>query len=309
MSVVVTGASAGQGRAIATRLAASGYRVKAMSRSPETLALRMPADITCVSGDFSDPEGLVAAMRGAETLVLTLPLVFDRAAFLANGQAALQAAERAGVARIVYNASVCAGDRPLGDVILDVIRTLVQVVLDRPIPAAVVRPPLFLENLLAPWTLPDVLHAGVLRYPLPADRRVPWLSQANLARYVQAVLDWGETGTVRDIADPTPLTGGDLADLLSDCLARQVVYEPIDPRRFAERAGAMIGAEGGRHLADLYRLLGDPALGVFDRPYRRNLAELGPALIEPSDWMADHIRTADAAKRPTLHDRSDTRSA
>jgi hypothetical protein len=71
----------------------------------------------------------------------------------------------------------------------------------------------------------------------------------------------------------------------------------------------MIGAEGGRHLADLYRLLGDPALGVFDRPYSRNLTELGPALIEPSDWMADHIRTADAAKRPTLHDTSDTRSA
>jgi hypothetical protein len=154
---------------------------------------------------------------------------------------------------------------------------------------------LFLENLLAPWTLPDVLQAGVLRYPLPADRRVPWLSQANLARYVQAVLDRGETGTVRDIADPAPLTGGDLADLLSDCLARQVVYEPIDPQRFAERAGAMIGAEGGRHLADLYSLLGDPALGVFDRPYRRNLAELGPALIEPSDWMADHIQKADAA--------------
>lgn len=295
MTVLVTGASAGQGFAIAARLAASGYRVRTMSRSPDRLAPRLPEGVTCVPGDFAEPETLVAAMEKADTLVLTLPLVFDPETFRANGLNALRAAERAGVERIVYNASVCAGDRPLGDTVLDTIGALIGAVLDGPVPASVVRPPLFLENLLAPWTLPDILNAGLLRYPLPADRAVNWLSQENLARFVQAVLDWDETDRVRDVANPTPLSGPDLAALLGEALARSVAYEPLDPEAFAERAGAMIGSDGGRHLADLYRLLGDPAQNVFDRPYADNLAELGPALIDPKDWMARHLRPAAAS--------------
>jgi uncharacterized protein YbjT (DUF2867 family) len=110
MTVLVTGASAGQGFAIATRLAGAGYRVRAMSRHPDRLAARLPKGVTCVSGDFAEPETLAPAMQDADTLVLTLPLVFDPETFRANGLNALRATERAGVKRIVYNASVCAGD-------------------------------------------------------------------------------------------------------------------------------------------------------------------------------------------------------
>jgi uncharacterized protein YbjT (DUF2867 family) len=118
---------------------------------------------------------------------------------------------------------------------------------------------------------------------------VRWLSQENLAAYVEALLDRGKTGTVRDIADESPISGEDLGERLSRALGRQVAYEPLAPEAFAERAGAVIGSEGGRHLADLYRILSAPDGRVFDRPYAANRQDLGPQLLDATQWMVRHL--------------------
>lgn len=285
MSVLVYGATAGQGRAIASKLAEVGHNVRVLTRDPSRLDPSLRPRVAPVSGDLGDPASLDRAHAGIDTVVLTLPLVFDAEQFHANAAAALSAAERAGVRRIIYNTSVCAGDGPLGDGVLDTIREIVQAARRSPIPATVLRPPLFLENLLAPWTYSDLVEAGVLRYPLPAAVSARWIHHDTIARYVAAALEIEASNAVLDIADPAPLTGPDIASMLGGALGREVRFDPITPAAFAARAAPYIGAAGGDHLARLYQVLAADGGAVFDRDYARAQRVLGPTIVGSQAWI------------------------
>lgn len=284
MTVLVYGATARQGRAIAQALIEEGRSVRTVSRFPKQAGVTLPAEIETWRADLSDPASLDAAHEGVEAVVITLPLVFDEARFLSNGRAALAAAERAEVGRLIYNTSVAAADRPVGDPVLDAIHAVASEMSSSGLHATVLRPPLFLENLIAPWTRPAIEIEGVLRYPLPGDRPVRWINADTIGRAAAAALKSDAAGEILDISDIAPMTGAELAGRLAGVLDRNVRYEAITPDAFARRAEPWFGREGAKHLADLYRMIAaTPQL--FDRDYDgpRHLLGFEP---RPSDqWL------------------------
>ncbi len=102
---VVTGAFGYSGAAIARDLRAAGHRVRTLTGHPG----RAPAgtDIDVRPLDFTDPAGLAESLRGAHTLYNTYWVRFargrvDHQVAVSNSRILFEAAERAGVQRIVH---------------------------------------------------------------------------------------------------------------------------------------------------------------------------------------------------------------
>jgi len=284
MTVLVYGATAPQGRAIAEALISHGRSVRTLSRSPERARAALPAGLDCRQGNLEDPRSLDEAHDGVEAVVLTLPLTFDASRFRANGDAAFEAARRAGVRRLVYNTSVAAADTPVGDAVLDTIHDLVRDAVRSQISVVALRPPLFLENLLTPWTRPGIEKEGVLRYPLPEDLPIRWINAGTIGRAVSAALLADDAEGIFDIADDIPMTGPTLSSVLGERLGRSVVYEAIAPEEFASRAEPWFGSEGARHVASLYRIIGRSP-GLFDRDYAGAQSVLGFDPVPSRHWI------------------------
>jgi NADH dehydrogenase len=102
---VVTGAFSYSGRAIAAKLLESGRGVRTLTGHPD----RAPRDsaVAVAPLDFDDQLGLVASLEGATTLFNTYWVRFAHGRInhdlaVANSRALFQAAQRAGVQRIVH---------------------------------------------------------------------------------------------------------------------------------------------------------------------------------------------------------------
>lgn len=112
MKILVTGATGYLGGHVARRLAAAGHDVLALARSGREGSV--PSGCRPVSGDVLDPPSLHRALEGCDALVHMAALVkmwvrdrreFDRVN-VEGLVAALQAAERLGVRRILYTSTI-----------------------------------------------------------------------------------------------------------------------------------------------------------------------------------------------------------
>jgi NADH dehydrogenase len=101
---VVTGAFGYSGRFIAQRLLDRGHEVRTLTNHPSTA---FGGKVAVYPLDFSRPEALAAAMRGAEVLYNTYWVRFDHARFdhataVENTLRLFRAASDAGVGRVVH---------------------------------------------------------------------------------------------------------------------------------------------------------------------------------------------------------------
>src|SRR5919197_4512537 len=103
-TIAVHGATGSQGAPVASLLTAAGHRVRPVTRAAGV--------------DLLDRASLEAAYAGADAVVLQLPLVYDERA-LRMGENAARAAEAAGVAQLVVNASGPLPPEPIGVPFLD----------------------------------------------------------------------------------------------------------------------------------------------------------------------------------------------
>jgi len=106
MKIAVTGAFSYSGKYITRRLLARGEQVVTLTGHPQRSD---PFDgrVRAFPLDFSDPGGLAASLRGANTLVNTYWIRFDKGAntqpaAVANTRCLVEAAVEAGVQRIVH---------------------------------------------------------------------------------------------------------------------------------------------------------------------------------------------------------------
>lgn len=100
----VTGASGQLGQQVlhhlVNTLGVPGSRIVAGTRSPERLGALLEQGIQTVAFDFDDPAGMQAALQGAERMLLVSGSDIGRR--IEQHQAAIRAAEAAGVQHVVY---------------------------------------------------------------------------------------------------------------------------------------------------------------------------------------------------------------
>ncbi|WP_432570728.1 NmrA/HSCARG family protein [Kineococcus sp. SYSU DK005] len=223
MSVLVLGATGGQGSAVTDELLAAGRSVRAMLRDPRSRRATLLAarGVQTVAGDLRDVDALASAMRGVESVfALTTPFESGPAAEIEQGTAIVAAAQRAGVPHLVFS-SVASATAGTGVPHFETKAVIEAALGQSGVAHTIVAPTYFMDNALG--AVQD-LARGRLLLPMPVDQPLQQLARADLGRFVTAVLAEPSrfTGRRIELASDAP-TPAQMADAFSEALGRRVV--------------------------------------------------------------------------------------
>jgi uncharacterized protein YbjT (DUF2867 family) len=251
-TVLVTGAAGAQGAAIAQAFVQAGWQVRGLARSAASAARVRSAGVHPVIAADGDTTALAAALNGATVLAATLPIDYRRGVREAWLAALLGAARQADVQRLVLNLAsrpLPGHDRPVSASM----RAMEMTALGSGIPTAVLRPTVYMDNLLQDWALGGARQRGVLAYPVPEDIRIAWISHRSLgAAAVAAATRADAAGRGFDIGGPEELTGPEVAAMMGQALNRPVTYVKLAPAEFGAALNAVMGEPNGSDIGDLY---------------------------------------------------------
>ena len=244
LSVLVSGATGQQGGALARVLLDKGHRVRAFVRRPDSQEAkeleRLGAELA--EGDFEEPSTIEQAARGMDAVyVVATPFEAGMEAETRHGIAAADAAKTAGVGHLVYS-SVGGADQDTGIPHFDSKRKVEKHIEGLGLPYTIVAPVYFMDNLLAPWTLPQ-LKEGSLPMALPSSRPLQQTALSDIATFTGVVLENREEfeGRRVDIA-PDELAGEEVAQVLTRVTGREIHYVELP----LEQVRQAMGEDGAR---------------------------------------------------------------
>ena len=239
LSVLVSGATGQQGGALARVLLERGHSVRAFVRSPDSPEAkeleRRGAELA--RGDFDEPSTLEEAARDTDALfIVATPFEAGMEAETRHGIAAANAAKAAGVSHLVYS-SVADADKDTGIPHFDSKRKVEEHIEGLGIPYTIVAPVYFMENLRAPWNLPQ-LKEGRLPMALPASRPLQQVALSDIATFTAVVLENREAFLNRrvDIASDE-LSGEEVAEVLTRVTGRGVHYVELPLKQVRQAVG------------------------------------------------------------------------
>ena len=244
LSVLVSGATGQQGGALARILLGRGHRVRAFVRRPDSFEAeeleRLGAELA--EGDFEEPSSIEAAARGTDALyIVATPFEAGMEAETRHGIAAADAAKAAGVEHLVYS-SVADADKDAGIPHFDSKREVEKHIEGLGIPYTIVAPVYFMDNLLAPWTLPQLKEG---RFPMALSRSRPLqqIALSDIASFTALVLENRKEFLDRrvDIASDE-LAGEEVAEILRRVTGKEIHYVELP----LEQVRQAMGEDGAR---------------------------------------------------------------
>ncbi len=245
MRHLVIGASGAQGGAVARRLVAGGHRVRGFTRTGN-----VPEGVESFPGDLGDARRVREAFAGVTHASVSLPTVYEPGPVAEQIGNVIEAARAAGIRRLVYNTGTRLPETDTGVAAFDTRRAAQEALLASGLPVVVLRPAIYLDNLLAPWVAGPLREAGVLCYPLPAGLPVAWLSHDDLAAFTVAALTLdGLDGRTLDAGGPEAVTGHELAAAFGP----EVRYTEQDLDAFESGLATALGAATAAGVAATYR--------------------------------------------------------
>ncbi|MEN9230237.1 MAG: NmrA/HSCARG family protein [Thermostichus sp. DG02_5_bins_236] len=187
--ITVFGATGTQGRAVAKKLLQEGWQVRAVTRDPKSTKAQalsvLGADI--ISADFDDFASLVQALEDAYGVysvqpALTTPGDIGQARW---GIAVADAAWTAQVKHFVYASAVI--DRAKGIPGLGSKRAVEERIAELSLPATILRPVFFMENLTTYFPVRSETDELTLSIPFPSNRKLQMVAIDDIAEVAAAV--------------------------------------------------------------------------------------------------------------------------
>ncbi len=170
----------------------------------------------------------------------------------AHARTLIDAARAAGMRRIVWNAT--GGIPPVltGAPGVDIRLTIRDLLAESGLEWVALQPTIYMENLLGPWTAPEVAAADRLAYPIPETLGLQWISHEDAAAFsVAAFALPGQPREAVMICGPETLTGPQMARSFTRGLGRTITFRPMPPREFGRIMDQAMGG-GGDAVAALY---------------------------------------------------------
>lgn len=241
-TILVTGATGRQGGAVAARLLADGWRVRALTRdssSAKAKALK-EAGAEVVVGDLDDRESLDLAAEGVWGVFSVHAGAYEGGPYgrdldherrsAANLGAAAKAA---GVAHVVHSSSVGVGTEL--EPRLDMLPRKAAAEAawrETDLPLTVLRPTAFMENT---FDSPRELQNGALVSPLWADTHEPLIAAADIAAFAAIAFTdpRAHTGKAYDLAGDD-MSQTEKAALIGRVVGREVPYVGIPIEQIRE---------------------------------------------------------------------------
>ncbi len=244
-SVLVTGATGHQGGAVARELLARRYRVRAMTRHPDSEAaqelVRLKADV--VEGDLDDAESLARAVEGVWGVFAvqnTWEAGVEREE--EQGKRFAKVCREADVSHFVYS-SVGSADRRTGIPHFENKWRIEETVRQLDFPShTILRPVFFMENFLAPW-MREALEEGKLAVALQPTTVLQMIAVGDIGRYGAWAFEHHRqlNGRAIDIAGDER-TMPETARILAAAAEREIEFVPVpigEVRKFSEDMATM----------------------------------------------------------------------
>lgn len=292
MKVVVFGATGDQGRAQLRALLHAGHEPIAVSRrasAPESA-------IETRAADFADHGSLAAALDGAEAVFLNLPSTSFQAAppLIEATRVIAEAALRRDIRMLVFNTSLPVPRDKLGFAAQDARHEMRAIVLACGVPAVIVQPVVFLDNLLKAWVWPTIEKEDAIRYPHRETLEVSWICHDDLAALMVAALERPHlAGRIFDVGGPDTLRGPDLARRLAAAWNRPLRFESRSIADFCAglhgvfaRVSTLDADRMRSELARIYQWYNEAPERPFKVDMAPVLAELPVPLTTIEDWAA-----------------------
>ncbi|WP_026923104.1 NmrA/HSCARG family protein [Glycomyces arizonensis] len=240
--ILVTGATGRQGGAVASRLLADGWRVRALTRDAESERAKALADtgIEVVTGDLDDRDSLDAAATGAWGVFSVHPGGYEGGPYGHDGDhevrtaAKLGAASKAaGVAHVVHSSSVGAGSPMVSKIpMLRLKAAAEEAWRETGLSLTVLRPTAFMENT---FDSPRELQGGRLVTALWADTPEQLIAADDIGVFAALAFEDPERhrGEAYALAGDE-MTQAEKAALISRVTGREVPYVAIPIERLRE---------------------------------------------------------------------------
>ncbi len=286
LNILVTGATGAQGRPVAEQLIAAGHRVRILVRDLTKASELVAHGAEVVHGSYDDPAAIALAADGQDAMFLLLPFFHPNAQHARN---LISAAREAGLRRIVWNATGRIPPVPTGAPGMDIRLTIREALAASGLEWVALQPTVYMENLLGPWTAPELAAADRLAYPIPDTLGLQWISHQDAAAF--AVAAFGLVGRPQEaieICGPETLTGPQTAQAFTDALARPVAFRPMPPREFGEIMDRVMGG-GGDAVAGFYEAVAaNPHLMATQIDHRALLQQLPIRPTTMEDFARNH---------------------
>jgi uncharacterized protein YbjT (DUF2867 family) len=220
--ILVIGATGTVGRQVASRLAATGAKARALVRHPDTA--RLPAQIDVVRGDLTVPETLDRSLDGVDAVFLV---------WTAPPTAVAPALERIAkqAQRIVFLSAPLKTAHPFfqqpnpGRVLTEQIEHLIE---DSGLQWTFLRPGMFAANALR-WWAPQTRTGNVVRWPYLAAPTAP-VDEGDIAAVaVQALCEDGHAGAEYVLTGPQSLTQFEQISTIARVLGPPLRIEEMSP--------------------------------------------------------------------------------
>jgi uncharacterized protein YbjT (DUF2867 family) len=228
--VLVTGATGHQGGAVARELAAHGYRVRAMTRKPQSDAARslgkLGAEI--VQGDLDDEASIskaIAGAWGAFSVQNTWEAGVEKEEI--QGKRFAKVARDAGVQHFVYT-SVASADRKTGIPHFENKWRIEETIRSLGFPShVVIRPVFFMDNFVSPWGKPGI-DSGQLTIAVQPRTVLQMIAVEDIGKYGRWAFDNSQklNGRAIDIAGDAR-TMPDTARIISKAAGKAVEFVPV----------------------------------------------------------------------------------
>ena len=291
-TLLVTGASGQLGRRVLQLLANDPQnpprKIIALTRTPEKLADLAARGVEVRAGDFDRPDGLQAAFRGADRILIISTDALDRPGRrLEQHLGAVRAAKAVGASHVIYTSLTHPDpDSPI---------TLApdhwgteQAIREAFDSYTVLRNNLYTDHLL--MALPHAVKTGKLVNAY-GDGAVGYVTREDCARAAAAALASPFDGkAVLDITGPSTVTQAELARLCSELSGAPVEYVAVGARSAIENA---IAAGFPAPIAEL--LISFEVAGGLGQ-----LAIASSAVLELSGQAPTSVREFLAANRAAL---------
>jgi uncharacterized protein YbjT (DUF2867 family) len=175
---------------LARLLIKKGHRVRGLTRNPDSPSAQglQQLGAELVAGNFEDQASLERAATGMDA-VFTMATPFEGGpeAETRQGNAVADAAKAAGVGHLVYS-SVANADKNTGIPHFESKYKIEQHIETLGIPYTIIAPVYFMENLLAPFALPQVKQ-GQLAIALPTKRELQQVALQDIVSFAALVLE------------------------------------------------------------------------------------------------------------------------
>lgn len=291
--VLVYLANGTQGGAVARCAAAEGFHVRALVRQEQKSHALAAMGMEIMRGDLMSGEGLLEAHADVDFVVLQMPLgaPADVEVGMRHALAAILASRVQGVVVKMPSASATIETTEPSLVANARIEEMLR---EAAIPFAMVRPTMYLDNLLRPDIRRGIAMDGKLRLPLAEAQRVAWTSVEDAAKAAVAIVKSGALVGDYLVSGREAVDGAELAVRFSNTLQREVRYERVDLGVLEREVDARMGAGVGKKVSSKFRFFEahpDQAQWMLARAYDEHNGPRGFTPESLDAWIARHAES------------------